>query len=221
VTATRSAARKAEEQVVSVQGGGGGGGGGGLGPSVSGAPMSENMRVADLRGGTMKQRANQRAQELADKGMYRSAINAEDRGQRRYDEAMERAADRDMASQYDFAGRPAGNMGEAMKSVQDELGKMEALDRMREAEGYDPTKGETENMKNAMRQGKFDDAMRDQAKTPEERKQEEEEARNRSRTGGGGGDQKQGKEQQTEGKLDKIISIMEERLPIRVIAKAA
>jgi hypothetical protein len=134
---------------------------------------------------------------------------------------MQAAADRDMASQYDFAGRPAGNMGEAMKAVNDKIGKMEALDRMREAPGYDPKKGETENMKNAMRQGKFDDAMRDQAKTPEERKKEEEEARERSRPPGGGGDQKKGKEQQTEGKLDKIISIMEERLPIRVIAKAA
>jgi hypothetical protein len=134
---------------------------------------------------------------------------------------MQAAADRDMASQYDFAGRPAGNMGEAMKSVQDELGKMEALDRMRNAPGYDPKKGETENMKNAMRQGKFDDAMRDQAKTPEERKQEEEEARNRSRPPGGGGDGQKRPEQETAGKLDKIINIMEERLPIRVIAKAA
>jgi hypothetical protein len=219
VTATRSAARKAEEQVVSVQGGGGGGGG--FGPSVSGAPMSENMRVADLRGSARQSVRDQRASQLAAAGMFRSAIRAQDAGQRAYDRSMQAAADRDMASQYDFAGRPAGNMGEAMKSVQDELGKMEALDRMREAPGYDPKKGETENMKNAMRQGKFDDAMRDQAKTPEERKKEEEEARERSRPPGGGGDQKKGKEQQTEGKLDKIISIMEERLPIRVIAKAA
>jgi len=218
VTATRSAARKAEEQVVSVQGGGGGGGGG-LGPSVSGAPMSENMRVADLRGGAMQQRANQRAQDLADRGMYRSAINAQDRGQRRYDEAMQRASDRDMASQYDFAGRPAGNMGEAMEAVNDKIGKMEALERMREAPGYDPKKGETENMKNAMRQGKFDDAMRDQAKTPEERRQEEEEARNKARAPGGGGDSGgQNQEQGTGGQLDRIINIMEERLPIRVIA---
>ena len=113
-------------------------------------------------------------------------------------------------------------MGEAMKSVQDELGKMEALDRMRNAPGYDPKKGETENMKNAMRQGKFDDAMREQSKTPEERKQEEEEARNRSRPPGGGGDSGKGKEQnQTEGKLDRIVQLMEERLPIRVLAKAA
>ena len=220
VTATRAAARKAEEQVVSVQGGGGGGGG--LGPSVSGAPMSENMRVADLRGSARQATRNQRASDLAARGMYRSAIRAQDAGQRAYDRSMQAAADRDMASQYDFAGRPAGNMGEAMKSVQDELGKMEALDRMRNAPGYDPKKGETENMKNAMRQGKFDDAMRDQSKTPEERKQEEEEARNRSRPPGGGGDSGKGKEQnQTEGKLDRIVQLMEERLPIRVLAKAA
>jgi hypothetical protein len=202
-------------------GNGGGGGGVGLGPSVSGAPMSENMRVADLRGSARQSVRDQRASDLAARGMYRSAIRAQDAGQRAYDRSMQAAADRDMASQYDFAGRPAGNMGEAMKSVQDELGKMEALDRMREAPGYDPKKGETENMKNAMRQGKFDDAMRDQAKTPEERKQEEEEARSRSRPPGGGGDGQKRPEQETAGKLDKIINIMEERLPIRVIAKAA
>jgi hypothetical protein len=110
-------------------------------------------------------------------------------------------------------------MGEAMKAVNDKIGKMEALDRMREAPGYDPKKGETENMKNAMRQGKFDDAMRDQAKTPEERNREEEEARDKGAPPGGGGDKSgQDPANQTTGKLDKIINIMEERLPIRVIA---
>jgi hypothetical protein len=206
----------------SFGGGGGGGGGGGLGPSVSGAPMSENMRTADLRGSARQATRNQRASDLAAAGMYRSAIRAQDAGQRAYDRSMQAAADRDMASNFDFAGRPAGNMGEAMKSVQDELGKMEALDRMRNAEGYDPTKGETENMKNAMRAGKFDDALSERAKTPEERKQEEEEARNKSKPPGGGGDGgRPDPTQETGGKLDKIINIMEERLPIRVIGKAA
>ena len=218
VTATRAAARKAEQEMVSVQGGGGGGGG--LGPSVSGAPMSENMRVADLRGSARQATRNQRASDLAARGMYRSAVRAQDAGQRAYDRSMQAAADRDMASQYDFAGRPAGNMGEAMKSVQDELGKMEALDRMRNAPGYDPKKGETENMKNAMRQGKFDDAMRDQSKTPEERKQEEEEARNRSRPPGGGGDnanKEQGKMEPVIQAINEFKAEMIERLPQRAL----
>jgi hypothetical protein len=211
-------------------GGGGGGGGGGLGPSVSGASMSENMRVADLRGSARQATRNQRASDLAAAGMYRSAIRAQDAGQRAYDRSMQAAADRDMAGNFDFAGRPAGNMGEAMKSVQDKLGKMEALDRMRDpkgyepGKGYDPTKGETENMKNAIRAGKFDDAMsemaKEQSKTPEERRQEEEEARNKSKAPGGGGDSGKG-QNQTEGKLDRIVQLMEERLPIRVLAKAA
>jgi hypothetical protein len=188
--------------------------------------MSENMRTADLRGLARQATRNQRASDLAAGGMYRSAIRAQDAGQRAYDRSMQAAADRDMASQYDFAGRPAGNMGEAMKSVQDKLGKMEALDRMRDptgyepGKGYDPTKGETENMKNAMRAGKFDDALSERAKTPEERKQEEEEARNKSKAPGGGGDSGAGPSQ-TEGKLDRIVQLMEERLPIRVLAKAA
>jgi hypothetical protein len=79
-------------------------------------------------------------------------------------------------------------------------------------------------MKNAMRAGKFDDAMsemaKEQSKTPEERRQEEEEARNKSKPPGGGGDSGGGPNQ-TEGKLDRIVQLMEERLPIRVLAKAA
>jgi hypothetical protein len=189
--------------------------GGRLGPSVSGAPMSENMRVAELRGAARQAALDRRASELAARGLFRSAINAQDQGQRAFDRAMQSASDRDMAAQYDFAGRSAGNIGEAMKSVQDELGKMEALDRMRNAPGYDPQKGETENMKNAMRQGEFDDAMRAQAKTPEERKQEEEAARSRHASSGGGGDKPGSQSLATESTLQKILNKIQER-PILV-----
>jgi hypothetical protein len=212
--------------------GGGGGGGGGLGPSVSGAPMSENMRVAELRGSARQSVRDQRASQLAAAGMFRSAIRAQDAGQRAYDRAMESAQLRDIYSNIDVDGKSGGasNIGEAMKGLIDQAGgKMPFLDELRKSEKdsagneiykYDPKKSLEENLKDALKDtDKFN--PKDQAKTPEERKQEEEEARNRSRPPGGGGDQKQGKEQQTEGKLDKIISIMEERLPIRVIAKAA
>jgi hypothetical protein len=177
--------------------------------------MSENMRVAELRGAARQAALDRRASELAATGLFRSAINAQDRGQRAFDRAMQSASDRDMAAQYDFAGRSAGNIGEAMKSVQDELGKMEALDRMRNAPGYDPQKGETENMKNAMRQGEFDDAMRAQAKTPEERKQEEEAARSRHASSGGGGDKPGSQSLATESTLQKILNKIQER-PILV-----
>jgi hypothetical protein len=205
VTATRSSARKAEEQVA----GGQGGGSGGLGPSVSGAPMSQNMRVAELRGAARQSVRDQRASQLAANGMFRSAIRAQDAGQRAYDRAMDSANLRDLASQYDFAGREAGNVGEALSSFRDQHG-MDYLDKLRETPGYDRNKGEMENFKNYLRES---------AKTPEERRQEEEEARNKARAPGGGGDSGgQNQEQGTGGQLDRIISIMEERLPIRVLA---
>jgi hypothetical protein len=194
--------------------GGGGRGGGRLGPSVSDAPMSDNMRVAELRGGATQARYDQRASELAARGMFRSAINAQNAGQRAFDRAMQSASDRDMAAQYDFANRPAGNIGEAIEAVKDKIGGIDALDRMRNAAGYDRDKGDTENMKNAMRQGAFDDAMRAQAKTPEEVKQEEEEARAKNAPpGGGGGDS--AKDLATESTLQNILKKIQER-PILV-----
>ena len=171
--------------------------------------MSQNMRVADLRGAARQSVRDQRASQLAANGMFRSAIRAQDAGQRAYDRAMDNANLRDLASQYDFAGREAGNVGEALSSFRDQHG-MGYLDKLRETPGYDRDKGEMDNFKNYLRES---------AKTPEERKQEEEAARSRSRPPGGGGDGPgQDPANQTAGKLDKIINIMEERLPIRVIA---
>lgn len=206
---------KPQEEMSYGGGGGGGSGGGGLGPAVSGAPMSENMRVAQLRGAARQATRDQRASELASRGMFRSAIRAQDAGQRAYDRAMQSAADRDMAGQYDFAGRPAGNMGEAMSGIADKIGKMEALDRMRNAEGYDPTKGETENMANAMRQGAFNDMAKEQSMTPEERKAMESKPADSGGGGGGGSDKAA---DPIQGTLDLIVSLMQERLPIRVLA---
>jgi len=115
---------------------------------------------------------------------------------------MESAQMRDMASQFDFAGREAGNVGEAMKGLVDEMGKMDFLDKLRGAEGFDPTKGEMDNFKNALEKGVFD-AQRDferdaegnmkrmadeQAKTPEERRREDEAARAKGAPPGGGSD---------------------------------
>jgi hypothetical protein len=200
---------KGSENFPTSAGQGGGGAVGGLGPSVSGAPMSQNMRVADLRGAARQSVRDQRASQLAANGMFRSAIRAQDAGQRAYDRAMDNANLRDLASQYDFAGREAGNVGEALSSFRDQHG-MGYLDKLRETPGYDRDKGEMDNFKNYLRES---------AKTPEERKQEEEAARSRSRPPGGGGDGPgQDPANQTAGKLDKIINIMEERLPIRVIA---
>jgi hypothetical protein len=195
--AVKAAERRAQDAARS---GGGGGlmGGSDLGPPGGRLP-TRNERVAELRGSSAQQRADQRAAELASAGMFRSSIAAQDRGQRAADRAMDSARTRDMASQFDFAGREAGNVGEAMKSVSDEMGRLDFQDKLRGSEGFDRTKSEMDNFKNALEKGVFDDQrdferdaegkmkrMADeQAKTPEERKAEEEAMRDKHAAPGG------------------------------------
>jgi hypothetical protein len=197
--AVKAAERRAQDAARS--GGGGSMGGSDLGPPGGRLP-TRNERVAELRGSSAQQRADQRAAELASAGMFRSSIAAQDRGQRAADRAMDSARTRDMASQFDFAGREAGNVGEAMKSVSDEMGRLDFQDKLRGSEGFDRTKSEMDNFKNALEKGVFDDQrdferdaegkmkrMADeQAKTPEERKAEEDAMRQKHDAGGGKAD---------------------------------
>jgi hypothetical protein len=225
--ADKLAGLRARERQMDGAGRGGSGGGSSLGPVGARLP-TENERVGELRGGAAQQRADQRAAELANAGMFRSAIRAQDRGQRAADRAMDSARMRDMAAQFDFAGRSAGNVGEAMKGLVDEMGRMDFLDKLRETEGFDPTKGEMDNFKNALEKGAFD-AQRDferdaegkmrrmadeQSKTPDQRKREEEEARSKSKSPGGGQDQQQQAAQLIYNWLtDTFFTEFKERLP--------
>jgi len=94
------------------------------------APATENERVADLRGRARQSIHDARASELAARGMYRSAIAAQDRGLRAYDRGMESARLKDylggasMREAYD-AYKKGTKMGERMtyeeydKSIRD------------------------------------------------------------------------------------------------------
>jgi hypothetical protein len=174
--------------------------------------LSENMRAADLRGQARQSVHDQRAAELAIVGAYRSSIRAQDRGRDAFNRIMDRAQARDKASEFSFDGRKAGNMGEAFKSVRDKIGGMAALDKMRGAAGFDPKKGETENIKNAFLQGAFDKMAQDAAKAGIEKQEDQASAK------GIGGEAVPPPQDNNSSKLDKIINIMEARLPIRVLA---
>jgi hypothetical protein len=214
---TRSEAPVPQDQTESVtggrggRGGGGGGNGGGNGGGMGGgsnAPSTYNERVGELRGAALQAPHDQRAADLAGKGMYGSSVRAQDQGQRAFDRAMDSARVKDAAGEYEFDGRKAGNAGEAFSAYKKMLG-LSASDTLKFQLGdeYDKTKSEEENFKKKLLQN---------AKTPQEKLKEEE--KNAGDTKGGGRGGGGGDPSDASGKLDKIISIMEKRLPIRVLA---
>jgi hypothetical protein len=132
-----------------------------------------------------------------------------------------------MAEQFEFAGRSAGNMGEAMKSVVDEIGKGDFMEKLRGAKDFDPKKGLSDNFANALGKGLFD-AQRDfapdaegnmtrmadeQSKTPEERRREEQQNQEAGRGEGGGS----GVLEQIYGELVDFKGEMMNRLPQPVL----
>ena len=201
-------------------------------PRGGSAPLTDNMKTAELRAESRANRLRQRGNELADRGMFRSAVGAFNRADKASEKIKNNAQLRDMASQFDFAGRQAGNVGEAMKSVVDEIGKIGFLDTLRNTKGFDPNKSEMENFKTAMKGGVFDqqrDFQRDaagnmsriaeeQGKTPEERAAEEEAMRQKHAPPPGSGDSGNGA---LTGIVQSIKGILEElnkKLPQSALA---
>lgn len=156
-------------------------------------PLTENQRVGELRGQKLSESADARAQELAGGRQYRSAIRAQDRGQSIRDAAMQMANVQDLvAKDYQVA-----DLGKAYEKYKSGTGIMGRMSRQ-----------------------EFEDSIREKAKTPEQRQREKEDAAKMQTadkgqsSGGGGGSASSG----VEGLLDTIISLMEKRLPIRVLA---
>ena len=95
----------------------------GLGPAagIAGAleadrAPTDNERIAALRGDFRAREAEQRAAALQDRNMFRSAVAAENRAQRRRDRAMESARLRDTFEET----YGASNFGEAFREYQKE-----------------------------------------------------------------------------------------------------
>ena len=208
-------------------GGRGGGGGGGRGGGGGGSDEEKtfNQRVGELRGKARAEPALQRAADYAAAGMYDSAIRAEDRAKRAFDRAMDSAAVKDQAARYTFDDRPAGNAGEAFDAFKKSMGlyyKDVLKDQLKDlGEEYDKTKSELEN---------FTKKLKEQARAEKEKEKDQKTTSDQGGPAGGGGgggggggasDTKDGADNGgdgPEGKLDTIIKLMTERLPIRVLA---
>ena len=140
-------------------------------------PMTEGMKTAALRGEARANDIRQRGNELADAGMFRSAVRAMDRADRTADRIMDNQRVRDFYR--DEFG--AGNAGEAFRDFRNTFG-MDTNDIIKKALEdlglkYDPQRDLQSN---------FDRLAREQSKTPEERKREDEEARAKGAAPGGG-----------------------------------
>jgi hypothetical protein len=144
-----------------------------------------HSQAAAGRAGSRMDRMMQRASELSEAGMHRSAARAAERAAR----TGERMARTELAKQRMEKEFGTRNMGEAFsKYLEKEGGRLDA-----------PIKSQKE----------FEELMKGKGKTVEEMKAEEQQ---------GGGAAKQTPEQQQVAKIDKIIELMEKRLPIRVLA---
>jgi hypothetical protein len=168
------------------------------------APPTEGMRAAMLRGESRGNRARQRGNELAEAGMYRSAVRAFDRADRTADRIAENQRVRDFYGS-EFG---AGNAGEAFGQFRDMFGGLNSkslIEKGLEDAGlkYDPTRDEQAN---------FDRLAREQSKTPEERAREEEEMRQKNAPRGGGGGE-QGLISQIHSLLQKHMPSIDEKLP--------
>jgi hypothetical protein len=169
------------------------------------APPTEGMRAAMLRGESRGNRARQRGNELAEAGMFRSAVQAFDRADRTADRIAENQRVRDFYG-TEFG---AGNAGEAFGEFRDMFGGLNSkslIEKGLEDAGlkYDPTRDERAN---------FDRLAREQSKTPEERAREEEEMRQKHAPRGGGGDTEQGIINQIHSLLQKHMPSIDEKLP--------
>jgi hypothetical protein len=173
------------------------------------APPTEGMRAAMLRGESRGNRARQRGNELAEAGMYRSAVQAFDRADRLAGLAAENQRVRDFYGS-EFG---AGNAGEAFGEFRDMFGGLNSkslIEKGLEDAGlkYDPTRDEQAN---------FDRLAREQSKTPEERAREEEEMRQKNAPRGGGGGE-QGLISQIHSLLQKHMPSIDEKLPQHALA---
>ena len=156
----------------------------GLGPAAGTAGAIEadraptdNERIAALRGDFRAREAEQRASALQDRNMFRSAVAAENRAQRRRDRAMADARMRDRL-ESDFG---TGNTGEAFREFRGEFG-LDTKNLIESGledlgEKFDPTRDLQSN---------FARLVREQAKPPEQRAREEAQRQKK----GGAGDQK-------------------------------
>lgn len=194
----------------SGRGRGRGGGDSSLGPRST-APATFNERVGELRGQARQRPFDQRASELAARGMYGSAIRNLMRGEKAFDDAMNSARAKDLAAMEDFAGRRAKNAGEAFQGFRERVGGLNAKDELRRLMQDVPDRDTAYNDSKSIEQN-YKDYLKGLAKTPKELQAQEDQQR---AAGGGGATQPT---DPTTGKLDKIINIMEERLPIRVLA---
>ena len=177
------------------------------------APPNEGMRAAMLRGENRGNRARQRGNELAEAGMFRSAVRAFDRADRTADRIAENQRVRDFYGS-EFG---AGNAGEAVGEFRDMFGGLNSksmIEKGLEDAGlkYDPTRDEQAN---------FDRLAREQSKSPEERareererrEREEEEMRQKHAPPGGRPDTDQGIINQIHSLLQKHMPSIDEKLP--------
>lgn len=182
------------------------------------APPSEGMRAAMLRGESRGNRARQRGNELAEAGMFRSAVRAFDRADRTADRIAENQRVRDFYGS-EFG---AGNAGEAFGEFRDMFGGLNSkslIEKGLEDAGlkYDPTRDEQAN---------FDRLAREQSKSPEERareererrEREEEEMRQKHAPPGGRPDTEQGIINQIHSLLQKHMPSIDEKLPQHALA---
>jgi hypothetical protein len=157
----RIAREEAEARENSGKSGVGGSGGAGRGKGSGGA-MTFNERVAEMQGNARAQRDEELAARYEAGGFMRSAVRAQDRAQRRRDEAMDRGRMKDHLSAMGF-----NNMGEAFQQYERDVPMSE---RMTEQEFKD-----------------FQKQLTEQAKTPQERSAEEEAMREKHGNKGGEG----------------------------------
>ena len=148
------------------------------GPRGGARPMTEGMKTAALRGEARANDIRQRGNELADAGMFRSAVRTMDRADRTAARIMDNQRVRDFYR--DEFG--AGNAGEAFRDFRNTFG-MDTNDLIKKGledmgQKFDPQRDLQSN---------FDRLAREQAKTPEERAAEEEAMRQKHAPPGGGG----------------------------------
>jgi ribosomal protein L12E/L44/L45/RPP1/RPP2 len=148
------------------------------GPRGGARPMTEGMKTAALRGEARANDIRQRGNELADAGMFRSAVRTMARADRTAARIMDNQRVRDFYR--DEFG--AGNAGEAFRDFRNTFG-MDTNDLIKKGledmgQKFDPQRDLQSN---------FDRLAREQAKTPEERAAEEEAMRQKHAPPGGGG----------------------------------
>lgn len=149
------------------------------GPRGGARPMTEGMKAAQLRAEGRANRIRARGNELAERGMYGSAVGAFERADRTAARIMDNQRVRDFYR--DEFG--AGNAGEAFSKFRNQFG-IDTDDLIKR--GLEDFGKEFDSKRDL--QSNFDRLAREQAKTPEERAAEEEAMRQKHAPPGGGGD---------------------------------